>query len=84
MPHILTIHQYKVLGLLAQRSQWTLKDVAQMLQVSKSAACKCIKRLEKQGVIQKEMGVEGSPYMSIQITRDGEKAINFISAQNFL
>jgi DNA-binding MarR family transcriptional regulator len=84
MPHILTIHQYKVLELLAQRSQWTLKDIAQILQVSKSAACKCIKRLEQQGVIQKEVGGGGSQCMSIHITRDGERAINFISTQNFL
>jgi DNA-binding MarR family transcriptional regulator len=83
MPHILTVRQYKVLGLLAQRSQWTLQELAQLLQVSKSAACKCVQRLEKQGVIRKEMGAGGSQCMSIHITRDGEKAINFMSAQNF-
>lgn len=83
MPYILTLRQYKALELLAQRSQWTLKDIAQILQVSKSAACKCIKRLEKQGVIQKEMGVGAPQCMSIHITRDGEDAMKFLSMQKF-
>ena len=84
MPYILTFHQYKLLELLAQRSQWTLKDIAQISQVSKSAVCKCLKRLEKQGVIQKEMKGGNSQCMSIYITRDGEKAINFMVMQKFL
>ena len=71
MRHILTFRQYKVLELLAQRSQWTLKDIAQILQVSKSAASKCIKRLEQRGVIQKEMHAGNQQYMSIRITQDG-------------
>jgi DNA-binding MarR family transcriptional regulator len=69
---------------LSQRSQWTLQDIAQALQVSKSAVCKCLKRLEKRGVIQKEMKGDSSQCMSIYITQDGEKAINFMSMQKFL
>ncbi len=84
MLRILTFHQYKLLKLLSQRSQWTLQDIAQILQVTKSAVCKCIKRLEKQGVIKKEVEVGGSQYMSIRITRDGEEAMRFIAAQKFL
>jgi DNA-binding MarR family transcriptional regulator len=84
MPRSLTFHQYKVLRLLAQRSQWTLKDIAQILQVSKSAASKCISRLAKQGVIQKEMRVDKQQYMNIRITQDGVKAIAFMSTQKFL
>ncbi len=84
MLRILTFHQYKLLKLLSQRSQWKLQDIAQILQVTKSAVCKCIKRLERQGVIQKEMGMGGSQYMSIRITQDGEEAMRFLSTQKFL
>jgi len=84
MLRILTFHQYKLLKLLAQRSQWTLQDIAQILQVTKSAVCKCIKRLEKQGIIQKEMEAGDSYCMSIHITQDGEKAMNFMAMQKFL
>jgi DNA-binding MarR family transcriptional regulator len=83
MSYILTLHQYKVLELLAQRSRWTLKDIAQILQVSKSAACKCIKRLEKQGVIKKEVEVGDTHILSIHITQDGEDAMKFLSMQKF-
>ena len=84
MPRILTFHQYKVLELLAQRSQWTLKDIAQALLVSKSAACKCIQRLEKKGVIQKEMVVGETQCMSIHITPDGEEAMKFLVGVSIL
>jgi DNA-binding MarR family transcriptional regulator len=84
MAHILTFHQYKLLELLSQRSQWRLKDIAQMLQVSKSAVCKCVKRLEKQGVIQKEMGTVDPQCMSIRLTQDGKEAIQFMSRLQFL
>ncbi len=84
MLRILTFHQYKLLKLLSQRSQWTLQDIAQILQVTKSAVCKCIKRLERQGIIQKEVEGGGSQYMSIRITRDGEEAMRFLSKQKFL
>jgi DNA-binding MarR family transcriptional regulator len=83
MPFILTLHQYKVLEVLAQRSQWRLKDIAQALLVSKSAACKCIQRLEKKGVIRKEWGVGDTQYMSIHITQDGEEAMKFLSSFKF-
>jgi DNA-binding MarR family transcriptional regulator len=84
MPRILTFRQYKLLELLSQRSQWRLKDIAQILQVSKSAACKCVKRLEKQGVILKEMGTVDPQCMSIHLTQDGEEAIQFMARQRFL
>jgi DNA-binding MarR family transcriptional regulator len=84
MPHILTFHQYKLLKLLSQRSQWRLKDIAQILQVSKSAACKCVKRLEKRGVIQKEVGTVDPQCMSIRLTQDGKEAMQFLSRQQFL
>jgi DNA-binding MarR family transcriptional regulator len=84
MPHILTLHQYKVLALLSQRSQWTLKDIATVLQVSKSAASKCVKRLEKQGVIQKEMYANNRECMNIHITQGGKEAIKFMSTQKFM
>ena len=84
MPHYLTLHQYKVLALLAQHSQWTLKDIAKSLQVSKSAASKCVKRLEKRGVINKEIYAGSREYMHIYITREGKEAINFLSSQKFM
>jgi DNA-binding MarR family transcriptional regulator len=84
MPPILTLHQYKVLELLSQRLQWTLKDIAETLQVSKSAASKCVKRLEKQGVIQKETHTDNRQYINIHITQDGKEAMNFMAAQVFL
>ena len=84
MSHILTLHQYRLLELLSQRSQWTLKDIAQTLQVSKSAACKCVKRLEKQGVIQKEVETGSSQGMSISITQYGRQAMKFLAMQKFL
>jgi DNA-binding MarR family transcriptional regulator len=84
MPRLLTHHQYRVLEILAQRSHWTLEDIAQILQVSKSAASKSVKRLVKQGVIHKSLNIHNNYSMHISITRDGEEAIDFISGQKFL
>jgi DNA-binding MarR family transcriptional regulator len=84
MLRILTFHQYELLALLSQRSQWTLKEIAQILQVTKSAVCKCIQRLERLGVIEKEVQAGDPQCMSIYITQEGEEAMRFIAMQKFV
>jgi DNA-binding MarR family transcriptional regulator len=84
MSRLLTRHQYRVLEILAQRSHWTLEEIARILQVSKSAASRSVKRLVKQGVIQKSVHVHNHYILHISITRDGEEAMDFIADQKFL
>lgn len=84
MKRFLTLHQYKVLKALSGRQQWSVTEIAHELHISKAAATKCVKRLERHGVVSRSDNLLDRRGSIIRMTQEGRQAVNFLSQQVYL
>jgi DNA-binding MarR family transcriptional regulator len=79
MKPLLTQRQYEVLKILSSRPQWSVSEIARALQISNAAATKCVRRLEKHGVIIRSNNLRDHRSYIIRMTQEGQQAIIFLT-----
>ena len=71
----ITPRQLEVLSYLARREHWSVGEVATTLGVSSAAATKAIARLERKGLVTRDIDLMDRRCVNVRITRAGNDAI---------
>lgn len=68
--------QREVLAILAQQTEWSVKEVASILRVKSPAATKMLMRLEQQGLVQRKTNEWDRRGIIVRLSPDAEYLLN--------
>ena len=72
---ILTGRQQKVVAILSLRKHWSIGEIARELKISSAAATKCVQRLERKGVLSRDVNVFDHRSSLVRLTEKGQRLI---------
>ena len=71
-----TLRQREILTLLSKRQQWTVGEIAALLNVSSAAATKNVNRLERKHLVKRKVDEFDRRYILVSLTVEGHSVLH--------